>query len=267
MANYCNAEIYVRGYKGHVDEFIERLKANYNYNKEEFDTHKHFFRIFDVNVYDEYPMKVHVKPNLYGESNCIKRADISIECAWSVNVCMFPGPHTYYNDFIEVPDYNKPRFMNQPWTEEEIEENKRRHSLAQEHATNILLTCKELELDVEIISLEPGMCFSEHYFVNHDGEIELEEESDYNEYFIDDCEDYDQFIEENIYYDPEKYEDDKQYKDAREKAESIISEEKFDLLKKEGTYYYAPYDPYRDIDPIMDHIRDNVSTTDMCKLV
>lgn len=262
MLNYCNADIYVRGYKGHVDEFIKRLDANYDYNKEEFDTHKHFFRIFDVNVYNENFEEVNNR-----ETNCIKRADIAIECAWSVNVCMFPGPHTYYNDFMEVPDYNKPRFMDQPWTEEEIEKNKRYRSLAQEHATNILLTCKELELDVEIISVEPGMCFSEHYFVNHDGEIELEEEDDYEEYFIDDCEDYNDFIEENIYYDPEKNESDRQYKDAREKAESIISEEKFNLLKKEGSYYYAPYDPFRDIDPIMEHIHDNVSTTDMCKLI
>ena len=38
--------------------------------------------------------------------------------------------------------------------------------------------CKSLSLDIEIHSFEPGLAFTEHYFINNKGELEIDETTD-----------------------------------------------------------------------------------------
>lgn len=253
MPNYCYADIHVKGYKTSVEEFIARLEANYNYNTEEFSPHKHFFRIFDVNVYDDYFEGMDDIPG-----NMIKRADINIECAWSVNVCMFPGPLTYYDDFLGERSVEMYDAAGNKYSKEQIEMQLRRRELAQEHATNILETCRELELDVEIVSEEECMSFSEHYFVNHNGEIELDECHDLQYYYLEEYYDkedgYNEFIKDEVgcHKDNPDYEDE---------LRSIVTEEIYNKCKSEDEYAYRLNDPFED-DLLIDNMKKDL--VDMC---
>jgi hypothetical protein len=244
MPNLCTATINVRGYDTSVDEFIERLKANYDYNKKEFSEHKHFFRIFDVCVYEEDYEKVHGVAN-----TIIKRAVIDIECAWSVNVCMFPGELTYYDDFM---DYDNPKYLSKDkLSEETLKTFEERRELAKIHATNILETAKELCLDIEIVSVEPGMAFTEHYFVNREGVCEVETCDDYNEYYIEDCETYEDFKHS--------------YNNVPE-ATKEVTEDIFRSLKNQGENTYTPNDPFYNTEWRIDNLPDS-RIEDMCKVV
>ena len=140
MPNICNSTMYVIGKTENVAELIKRLKAGYNYGDKNFKfTSKHFFRIFDVYSIDEY--ENYAGNVLYA---------ISFECAWSVYVCMFDGDTTYYSDIHRAyPD----RF----------------------HGVTICETCKELQLQVEIWSEEPGVAFEEHYIIDAFGNITVDE--------------------------------------------------------------------------------------------
>lgn len=140
MPNICNCTMYVIGTSENVAELVKRLKAGYNYGDENFEfTSKHFFRIFDVYSIDEY--ENYAGNVLYA---------ISFECAWSVYSCMFEGHATYYSD---LGKRYSDRF----------------------HGTNICETCKELQLQVEIWSEEPGMSFEEHYVIDTSGNIVIDE--------------------------------------------------------------------------------------------
>lgn len=158
MPNWTFTRISVVGRKECVKEFIKVLNANYDYNKYNFDHKFHIFRTL-VQSYDH---------EIYGQ---IMQADIYVECAWSVYVCMFKGPHTYYNDRIGL--YNR--------------------------AVSIDELSKIYNLNIEIWSEEPGLCFQEHYYIINGNIIINEEfsskygyiytnEIDYNEY-LDICKD------------------------------------------------------------------------------
>lgn len=141
MPNYCDYDMRVVGKKENVDEFINVIKADYDYGKEIPATSKHLFRVFGVDVLDDY---CYTKED--GRYSC----DINGYCAWSVYVCMLEGIQTYYNDLKErYPD----KFMG----------------------TSLLKLSKELNLDIEVFSDEPGVGFREHYLIKN------------GEFLIDDC--------------------------------------------------------------------------------
>lgn len=151
MPNICTAVVYARGRKDSIDEFIKILQSDYEYGCNKMDvpyiSHvPHFFRVFEAHVFD--------RRQLYG---LVDFCAISIECAWSVFCCMFPGPFTYYDDFVkrEMPKYY----------------------------SNIILESKRLQLDVEIYSREPGVGFQEQYRLIS-GILAINKDYPYNEYYI-----------------------------------------------------------------------------------
>lgn len=152
MPNICNANVFIKGRKDAVDKFIKVLKEEYNYAEDStWEDALHFFRIFEA--YQEETLQ---------EYGMIKLVKIQIECAWSVYCCMFPGVHTYYDDFASKIE---PRRDNQSTEEYDkyIETQNRR----MRNAINIFDITRELNLMVEIISEETeGMFFQEHYVID-----------------------------------------------------------------------------------------------------
>lgn len=92
-------------------------------------------------------------------------------CAWSVYSCMLEGPYTYYTDNHDdnVSKYGK------------------------DYSLTLCQAAKELGLEIEIFSSEPGMCFAEHYKVSSDGELIVNEETLYMEHYIEECNSYEDF--------------------------------------------------------------------------
>lgn len=145
MPNYCDGFMYVRGYKDNVDEFVRILNADYSYfkkkpdgspdylNKEwctddaNFSYKPHFFRIFETQILQE----------VYN-SGVYKCISIDLTCAWSFYCCMFNGPLSYFDDM-------------------------EREHYGNHFGTHILRESKRLQLEIEMWSYEPGMCFQEHY--------------------------------------------------------------------------------------------------------
>lgn len=79
--------------------------------------------------------------------------EVSGECAWSVYSCMLEGGHTYYD---KLQDYENFR------------------------GTTLLEISKTYNVDIEVYSEEPGLCFQEHYVIRN-GCLEVEEEVPYYE--------------------------------------------------------------------------------------
>ena len=155
MPNYCMYEMKVNGKMENIDKFISYLKSNYNYNANppKIDADKHLFRVFEANIVE--------KEENDGYPYCI----INGECAWSVFSCMFSGEHTYYD--LVKKDHEKDF-----------------------KGTTLEECSKELELDIEVFSEEPGVGFMEHYLIKN-GDV-----------IIDDCEEYrEEYNEETNEYD------------------------------------------------------------------
>lgn len=154
MPNYCDGYIRVRGYKDNVDEFIRILQADYSYmnGKEYCSASSHFYRVFEA------------EPEIQQiVTGVIKYAEIRVMVAWSVWVCMFPGPGCYYSD----------------------------NEGACKYATHIIRESQRLQLDIEIWSYEPGLGFQEHYRLNS-GVLYKNEDYSYISEYIGDM-DYDEF--------------------------------------------------------------------------
>lgn len=197
MPNICTAFITVRGYAPNVDEFIAILQANYSYYKDENNgdyswyadpknmTHiPHFFKVFNAYSCD----------TIY-HSGVYKCAMINIECAWSVYSCMFPGEHTYYDDFQK--------------------------SHPGEHfGSDILTQSKRLQLELEIWSHEPGVCFQEHYKICS-GILIKDETFGFKGIWLEDYSNYNELKKE--------FENDK---------EALITEEEFNERIKSEDYWY-----------------------------
>jgi len=141
MPNICTGTLRVRGYAPNVDELIAILQGDYNYMSclnnidatqgAPYVSHPpHFFRVFKAEVIK--------KQWLHG---LIKYAEIDLEVAWSIWVCMFPGPLTYFNDFQK--SYGNNSF-----------------------GSHIIRESQRLQLDIEIWSYEYGLEFQEHYRLN-----------------------------------------------------------------------------------------------------
>ena len=204
MPNECSAVVKVSGRKDSVDEFIHIMNADYNYDHyvEEnmsFSHNSHFFRIFSADVMD------------YDQDGLFVVATLDVWCAWSIATCMFDDG--YYNTVKkECEEHNVPF-----------------------HGTNITECAKKLQLSIEAISEEPAMCFMEHYLVNADGEFEINDVVDMEEYYIDE---YDTLAE---------------YKAANPSdGIDIATEEEYANAKSEGCWYRKggiPYDFELNINP------------------
>ena len=211
MANWCTAEIHVKGRKMDVDEFINILDAQYNYHTMTFSHIPHFYRIFECDILDEF------------DNDAFKYSCILIECAWSVYSCLFDGPYTYYGDY------------------KNDENHKNRH-------TNILEVSKKHNLEIEIYSEEPGMCFKEHYHIKN-GELLIDEEFPFYEIYIDEYDNYEEFC-----------------KDYSQDACNSITEEVFNKAKKDDNFISV--NGYENDDWVMDEdIPDYLCKTEMCKIV
>lgn len=173
MPNICTGFMTVRGRADCVDEFIKILQANYCYYKDKENkdytwcadpknfTHiPHFFRIFDASLIDD-PVYI---------SQVYKCVSISIEVAWSVYSCMFPGPHTYYSDF-------------------------QKEHFGDHFGSNILKESKRLQLEIEVWSYEPGMVFQEHYKICS-GILVKNEVFNFNCLWLEDYSNYEEFVKD-----------------------------------------------------------------------
>ena len=139
MANDCKFEMKVDC------KFEMKVKATTEENLEKFtkilqydDKESNLYRIFESSIYFDDPQDS-LAANIYGT------------CAWSVHCCMCDGEGSFY-------DAAKERITSK--------------------STTLKLLSKELHLEIEIFSKEPGMGFMEHYkFVN--GEQTIDEVTDY----------------------------------------------------------------------------------------
>lgn len=150
MANYCSYEMKIKGKKENVDKLIEYLQSDYYYENKELvkcDADRHFCRVFECHIADDYKEEGYQGYEIvYGS------------CAWSVFSCMMSGDHTYYNDLIKYKN-NKVTCMTK--------------------------ATKELDLEVEIFSEEPGCCFMEHFLIDK-GKILIEDCVDWEEQYDED---------------------------------------------------------------------------------
>ena len=213
MPNICIGTVSVRGYKGNVDEFIRIIQSNYDYIHPDAEFHKpHFWRVFQADVF------------YYEEYGLEVTAQIGIECAWSVACCMLPGQFSYY-------DENKDDITR--------------------FGTNAIEVAKKLNLDIEIYSVEGGMCFQEHYRILS-GIMTKDECEDYYEIYIGEYDTYEDLLED---YPPEE-------NDFPQKC-GIKSKEDFDDFKDSRIDYVSTE---------IDQVFSNESSKDlvakvMCKTV
>lgn len=170
MPNICDFSIKAVGKKESLDELLAIMNNGYHYcstkeeiQKEEergnyklrfsldggevlFTNHdKHLYRVFECDKYDEDVTKA-------GQTAYY----LTGNCAWSVYSCMFQGYGTYYSSCPE-----------------------------RTHHTTLPLISKDLGVDVEVYSSEPGMAFAEHYIIEK-GEVLVDECVEYEEYYTDD---------------------------------------------------------------------------------
>ena len=159
MANYCYFELKIKGKKENVNKMVSYFKADYsyettcdeNYNREIISSKctadKHFFRIFECEVVDEY-----------FESDDGSYVILDGQCAWSVSSCMLAEDHSYYSDWIKSSLACGAEFKG----------------------SNVPLESKNLDLDVEIFSEETD--FMEHYIIKK-GHITTSETVDCEEIY------------------------------------------------------------------------------------
>lgn len=145
----------------------------------------YFSRIFDADVYDE---------EKYGVR---KKAYISGYCAWSVLCCMMDGAGTYYNDWVG--------------------------SIGDTGRSNIIIEARRLNLQIEILSTEPGMAFCEHVAVDR-GNVLVNDTGQYTCYFVDDYHTYQELVDDLADGDANKLPED-------------LDEDMFNTLKEDGAYY------------------------------
>ena len=200
MPNYCDYELRLRGQKKSVLKLAEWLEANYCYSEEpkvylerdgmKIPTEHHIgWRIFDC-YYNAVPFKI-----LADDTDITLYANGY--CAWSVYSCFMEGPFTYYTDNHD----------------EMMERNGKDYSLT------LPMACRELMVEAEIFSNEPGMCFAEHYQISKDGEVLKEEETEYLDIYIEEFESYDKFKAE---YENDCPVTEKEFNDAKSKGDSCI---------------------------------------------
>ena len=147
MANNCEYTMKVVGTKKNIDEFIQVMQADYDYQTKTFKYVRHIGeKVFEAELYEQN-----------SREDKLSEAWIKGYCAWSVSICMFGGEHSYYNDFKKRADCR---------------------------STTIPIESKKLNLDIEIYSSEPGCEFQEHYLVRK-GKVEIDETTEYLCLYVD----------------------------------------------------------------------------------
>lgn len=117
---------------------------------------KHFYRVFDA-FPDEKDGEI-----IYQESNDGRwETYVYGDVAWSVCSCMMDAPLSYYSESKNEP--------------------------LREHGTTLEIESRNLDLNVEVFSAEPGCCFAEHILYKK-GELLVDECLDYQEYCLDEFE-------------------------------------------------------------------------------
>ena len=162
MPNWCHFEMIIGGRREDVDLFCSILGNDYD--------EIHMSRIIDPEVdhTEDY--------GLY------RRAFVHGECAWSVYCCMMDGPLSYYGDYVkQITEPPHPRTAKY-------------FKLPVGPCTNIKALSRQLNLDIAILSEEPGMCFSELYKIKN-GEVLTDETGVYEELWIDDYKTWDEVVD------------------------------------------------------------------------
>ncbi len=127
MPNYCDYEMKIRGSRKAINRVMECLKTDYNYGEGK-PTHKHFFRVFDVN-----------SNGIKYEGNGIYTIEVWGYCAWSIATSMLGNDKAKTSYYACVKESHPDIFMG----------------------TNLWEQSKDCE--IELFGEETGMCFSEHY--------------------------------------------------------------------------------------------------------
>lgn len=149
MSNPCFYSMKVKGAKEDIEEFIQVIKADYNYDTMEFSFDRHLQRVFSA----EEEELTAIDDNTYS-------VFISGECAWSVVVCMLDDGY-----YVDMKARLGDKFRG----------------------TTLEIESERLNLDIEVFSEECGCCFQEHYLIEH-GCVEIEDCVEWNEYFLDEYE-------------------------------------------------------------------------------
>ena len=157
MANLCDFDMRIQGKKGNIRKFCDALQQNGN---------TWIGRGSEgVISYDDGSAK----------DDEIVGATFNGWCKWSVQSALIG---------CALQMRNNPEKWN--FTEEE------RATL---HIMTLLEASKQYSLDIEVFSREPGCSFSEHMLIRQ-GEIEIDEVTEYYEYFLDEYETKEQAEEE-----------------------------------------------------------------------
>ena len=146
MSNPCFYSMKVKGAKEDVEEFIQVIKADYNYDTMEFSFDRHLQRVFDAE-----------EEELIANDDNTYSVFISGECAWSVIVCMLEDGY-----YVDMKARLGDKFRG----------------------TTLEIESKRLNLAIEVFSEECGMEFQEHCIVKN-GVLEVYKCVDWNEYFLD----------------------------------------------------------------------------------
>lgn len=151
MPNYCSFEGRIKGPIDAIREFVELMKADYDYHRGIIPESGHFSRVFDVECEQEIDeIQYEVEPELL----------FSGTCAWSLESAMGNGPHSYYAKFLEYPNST---------------------------VTNIHdFISRHVDVELVIVGVEPGMEFTERITAEN-GNVEIEAEV-YSEYYEDEDE-------------------------------------------------------------------------------
>lgn len=197
MANCCITNIVVRGRKECVEQFDKILHAGYNYNTMEFPDGPHFHRVRDIDR------------GLYQEYGLMAMQDYIVDCAWSAELCLMNTPDSYYDK--RVQQEQKEGIPN--------------------HSTNIVDVSAQYGLDIELWSQEAGCEFEEHILVKH-GEVIENECYDYHDYYIEEYDTYDEFIEDNKPYISEEIVTREMFDDAKSRREPDIE------IEEDGAYQF-----------------------------
>lgn len=148
MPNYCDYEMMVKGKKENVEEFVMVIKTDYEYDKAGNCKCEAGRHLWRV---------FEANSDIVDIEDGLVVASVWGYCAWSVFSCMFDGDGTYQHD--------RPNGCG----------------------TTLEIESKNLGLEIEVYSKEPGMCFMEHYYIDN-GEITTDECVEYAEYCISDYE-------------------------------------------------------------------------------
>lgn len=186
MANICWVNMMVKGNKNNIIELINRLNANYNYTDNIFSHKPHFWGVYEVIDSGEED---------FDEESGLATYNIYLDCKWSAWSSLLGNDHSYYADGKNRKKYG-----------------------ATDYGTCLEESTKELDLDVELITEEPGIGFMEHIRVTKGNIIINEVYNNYIEVIINNYKTFDEF--------------------KNDVPDSNLTEEKFNKLIAEGEQIY-----------------------------